>query len=75
MSVYCQQIVNGELLDPEFEVEPPQPGMTDEEVLAVKAASGSDKGWDVEWLSPTELVLRKVRWAPDTLCERVLRIG
>lgn len=69
--LWCQQLVNGEAIDPEFII---PSDLTDEEILNVKAASASDKGWDVEWLSPTSFVARKVRWQPDALCERLFEI-
>lgn len=75
MAVYCQQLVDGEAIDPEALIAPPEPGMDDAAILAVKAASAGDKGWDVEWLSDTSFVARKVRWSPDVMCERVFRIG
>lgn len=75
MTVYCQQLVDGEALDPEQVISPPVEGMTDAQIMEVKAASASEKDWDVEWLSETEFVARKVRWSPDTLCERIFRIG
>lgn len=75
MSVYCQQLIDGNAIDPEWKIEPPVPGMTDEEILAVKASSASEKGWDVEWLGPDRFVARMVRWSPDQLCERIFRIG
>lgn len=75
MAVYCQQLVNGEAIDPEGVIAPPSPGMTDEETLAVKAASAADKGWDVEWFEPDWFVARKVRWDPPVMCERIIRVG
>jgi hypothetical protein len=75
MSVFCQQLIDGEAIDPEWEIEPPEPGMSDTEILAVKAASAADKDWDVEWIFDTMFVARRIRWTPDALCERVFRIG
>ncbi len=75
MTVYCQQLIDGEAIDPEAVVAPPVPGMSDADILAVKAASAAERDWDVEWLSPTEFVARKVRWTESALCERVFRVG
>ena len=75
MAVLCQQLIDGEAIDPEYEIAPPGPGMSDADILVVKAASAADKGWDVEWLSDTEFVARMVRWSPDVLCERIFRIA
>ena len=69
MTLWCQQLVDGEAIDPEFII-PGDP----QEMLQVKAASAGEKGWDVEWLSPTSFVARKVRWQPDALCERLFEI-
>lgn len=75
MSVYCQQLIDGDAIDPEWLIEPHSPTQTDMELLQLKAASASAGDWDIEWLSPTEFVARKVRWSPDQLCERIFRIG
>jgi hypothetical protein len=72
VAVWCQQFIDGDAIDPEFLVAPY--GRTDSVLLAVKAASADDKGWDVEWTSPTSFVARKVRWDPDQLCERLFEI-
>lgn len=74
MSVYCQQLVDGEAIDPEWLVAPNDRATEDEDLLHLKAQSASDGGWDIEWLAATMFVARKVRWA-DQLCERVFRIG
>jgi hypothetical protein len=66
--VWCQQLVDGEAIDPEYVV---ASDLSDDALLAVKAASAERHGWDVEWLTPTSFVARKVRWSPDQLCERV----
>lgn len=71
MSVIYQQLVDGEAIDPEAVVESDLP---DADLMRVKAESASDKGWDVEWLTPTSFVARKVRWSPDQLCERIFRV-
>jgi len=74
MAVYYQQLVDGEAIDPEAEVEPHSPEQTDEELLLAKYNGAQGKGWDVEWLIDTMFVARKVRWNPDSLCERIFRI-
>lgn len=74
MAVRCQQLVDGEAIDAERDIPPPAPGMTDADILAAKAASAADKGWDVEWLGPAAFVARRVRWSPDQLCERIFRV-
>jgi hypothetical protein len=71
MAVWCQQFINGEAIDPKALVVSDLP---DADLLALKAASADGKGWDVEWLSSTSFVARKVRWEPDTLCERIFEI-
>lgn len=75
MSVYCQQLINGDAIDPEWLIEPHSPTQTDEELLNLKAQSASNGDWDIEWISPTSFVARKVRWSPDTMCERIFRVG
>lgn len=70
MSVYCQQHVDGEQPDEAYIITQHPTLSTDRELLLRKAAGATDKGWDVEWLGPTEFVARKVRWSPDVMCER-----
>lgn len=74
MRVLCQQFIDGVAIDPEWEIEPHE-GLTPEALLRVKAESADAHGWDVEWLSETSFVARRVRWSPDALCERVFRLG
>lgn len=75
MSVHCQQLVDGEAVDPEWIIAPNDRATTDEDLLLLKAESAAAHDWDVEWLTETAFVARKVRWDPDQICERIFRIG
>ena len=75
MSVRCQQLIDGEAIDPEWTIAPNDRATTDEDLLRLKAESAAAHDWDVEWLTETSFVARKVRWDPDQICERIFRIG
>ena len=61
MGVYCRQVAEGEP-DQTLTIEPHSPDQTDAELLRLKAESGADKGWTVEWTSPTSFTATKTRW-------------
>jgi hypothetical protein len=73
MAVYCLQVVDGEPSEEQV-IPPPVEGYDDATTLRVKAESAAEKGWDVEWLSPTSFVARKVRWLEAAMCERIFRV-
>jgi hypothetical protein len=73
MAVFCLQVVDGEP-QPEVVIEPHFPDQSDEDLLRVKAQGAEDKGWDVEWLSDSSFVARKVRWLEAAMCERVFEV-
>jgi hypothetical protein len=77
MSVYCQQLIDGDAIDPEWLIDADaHPDLdNDMALLQRKAASAANGDWDIEWLSDTSFVARKVRWNPDSLCERIFRVG
>lgn len=68
MSVLCRQVAEGEP-DQTYPIAPHDPEQTDEELLRVKAAGAADKGWTVEWTSPTSFTATKVRWG-GVMCTR-----
>lgn len=69
MAVWCRQSVNGEP-DPPYVIERHTPRQRDAALLAVKAKGAADKGWAVEWTSPTSFTATKVRWQASDLCVR-----
>ena len=61
MSVFCRQTAEGEP-DQTYPIEPHAPDQTDAALLIVKANGAADKGWTVEWTSPSSFVATKERW-------------
>jgi len=71
VSVVCRQVdTNG---DQEYVIEPHYAGQTDHTLLGVKSQGAIDKGWDVEWTSPTSFTATKVRWEGVT-CTRTFEV-
>ena len=72
MAVYCRQSVPGEP-DQTAVIEPHYVGQTDVNLLGLKSQGAIDKGWTVEWISPSSFTATKLRWG-DVQCVRTFWI-
>jgi hypothetical protein len=72
VAVLCRQTAEGEPTQ-QYRIEPHSPDQSDAELLQVKAAGATDKGWSVEWTGKGSFVATKIRWS-GVLCTRAFWI-
>jgi hypothetical protein len=60
MAVHCRQVADD--IDQTYVIEPHYVGQTDVNLLGLKSQGAIDKGWTVEWVSPSSFTATKLRW-------------
>lgn len=67
MGVLCRQTVDDEVQ--EYPIAPHSDDASDQDLLECKARGAAEKGWAVEWTSPSSFRATKVRWG-GVVCVR-----